>query len=249
MSTDTDLGAILDADHGQPDVPMAPMAQPEPQGDKQQAAEPPSATSQEAPEPPHVPRDALLDERRKRQEIERQYRELQARMQQQPEPENKPDWFTDPESAAARERQQFQQQLFETRVELSETLMREKHQDYESMRDVFAEAAVRAAEAGNPQLQMQLSRSPNPAKFAYEMGRRIHFQREVGDDPGAYREKLKAELMKELGLGHEPGAAPAPQRATAQVPRSLAKESSAPPRAGNGRFVSNGPTPLEDILG
>lgn len=248
MSDQTDLGAILDAGNDTPQAPLAPVERQEPpQGDKQPGAEPPAAASQEAPEPNLIPRDALLDERRKRQELEKQYRELQQRMQQQPPQEQvRPDWFTDPETAAGHMQREVQRQIFESRVELSEAILSEKHQDYAQMRDVFAEAA-----AQNPYLAQQLVQHPNPAKFAYETGKKIALQRDIGDNPDAYRQKIEAEILKKYGI--DPSGQPAqPQQRqpAAPVPRSLAKEASAPARAPNGRFVpSNGPTPLEDILG
>lgn len=252
MSETTDLGAILDAGPAAHEAPMAPVADQEPQvsGDKQQTAEPPAAASQQAPEPPHVPREALQDERRKRQELERKLQEYEARLKQPqpPQQEAKPDWFANPEEAAAYMRQEIERQNFETRIVLSEQIMAERHSDYEQMRDVFAEAAAKA-----PMLAQQLVQAPNPAKFAYDMGRKIHMQREIGDDPEAYKAKLEADFRKKYGIPDEPNgqpSAPVQQRTpSAPVPKSLAKTPSAQPRNSVGQFAHKGPTPLEDIIG
>lgn len=249
MSEQTDLGAILDARNDTPQAPMAPVERQEPpQGDKQPGAEPPAAASQEAPEPNLIPRDALLDERRKRQELEKQVRELTQRMQQQPPQEQqKPDWFTDPETAAEYLQREVQRQIFEDRVHRSEETMLEKYPDYAEKRDLFAEAA-----AQDPILAQRLVKHPNPAKFAYDVGKKIALQRDIGDNPDAYRQKIEAEILKKYGIDPNGQAAqPQQPRATAApVPRSLAKEASAPARAPNGRFVpTNGPTPLEDLIG
>lgn len=250
MSNDTGLEAILDAETA---APMAPMVsedrQSEPQqGDKQQAAEPPSAPKQDAPEPGYVPRDALMDERRKRQELERRFQELEAKFQQPKQPEQvQPDWFTDPAQAAEVMRYQMQEELFKTRVEVTEEVLSDKYPDYIEKRDIFAEAA-----RADPQLARRLIEASNPAKFAYDMGRKIALQRDIGDDPSAYQARLEAEFKKKYGIQDDPeGNAPTQQpiqRQQAPVPRSLAKTTSAPARAPNGRF-SGGPTPLEDIIG
>ncbi len=254
MSETTDLGAILDAGPAAHEAPMAPMAEQEPQvtGDKQQTAEPPAAAKPEGQEPGHIPREALLDERRKRQEIERKYLELEARLNnpQQPQQEQaKPDWFANPEEAAAYMRQEIERQNFETRIVLSEQIMAEKHSDYEQMRDTFAEAAAKS-----PHLAQQLVQAPNPARFAYEMGKRIALANEIGGDPQSYKAKLEAEFRQKYGIPDEPNGQPsAPQQRmpapAAPVPKSLAKTPSAQPRNQVGQFAQKGPTPLEDIIG
>lgn len=171
-------------------------------------------------------------------------------MQQAQQPQQKPDWFTDPDTAATYMQQEFAKRDFQTRVEVFEEIIAAKHPDYEQVREVFAEAALKA-----PALMDQLLSSRNPPKFAYEMGKRIMLANEIGGDPDAYRTKLEAEFRKKYGIqeesagGQAPPAPAAPQRSAAPVPKSLAREASAPPRAPNGRFVPSGPTPLEDIIG
>lgn len=249
MSNDTGLEAILDAEPAAPMAPMVPEErQQEPQqGDKQQGAEPPAATKQDAPEPGFVPRDALMDERRKRQELERRFQELEAKFQQPKQEQVQPDWFTDPQQAAEFMRYQIAEENFKTRVEVTELVLSEKYPDYTEKRDVFAEAARQ-----DLQLARRLIEAPNPAKFAYDMGKKIALQRDIGDDPSAYQARLEAEFKKKYGIQDDPeGSAttqPIQQRQQAPVPRSLAKTTSAPARAPNGRF-SGGPTPLEDIIG
>lgn len=246
MTQPSDLDALLDDTTPEPmDTPEVPRETID-QGDKEQAVEPPSTPLTPAPEPEHVPRAALQDERRKRQQIEKQFAELQQRLQQQPQQEQqRPDWFADPERAAQMQRHELDRQIFETRLELSESIIAEKYQDYAEIRDVFADAAAR-----DPSLAAQLIRQPNPAKYAYEVGKYIASMREIGTDPAAYRERVRAEVMKELGHTQEQGGQPQRQLAapSAPVPKSLAKAPSAQPRAPSGQFASNGPTPLSEII-
>lgn len=247
----TDLGAILDtqpATQEQAQQPE-PVKHEAPTGANTQAAVPPTDASQEKPEPAHVPREALQDERRKRQEVEKRLREIESRMQQAQQPQEQPNWYADPEQAARHMHMAIERSNFETKVALSEAILMERHQDYEQMRDLFADAAQQ-----QPHLAAQLIKSPNPAKFAYETGKKIALEREIGDNPDSYRQKIEAEILKKYGIDQNNGGAPsqAPaqtRKPAAPVPRSLAMEPSAPARAPNGRYVSNGPTPLEDIIG
>lgn len=255
MSETTDLGSLLDAEPAAHEAPMAPLAEPETQvtGDKQQTAEPPAAAKPEGQEPGHIPREALLDERRKRQELEKKLNELEARLNKPQPPQqeqHQPDWYTDPEGREAMLLRRFEQQQFETRIVLSEQMMAEKYSDYEEKRDVFAEAAAKS-----PALAQQLVQAPNPAKFAYDMGRKIAMQREIGDDPESYKAKLEADFRKKYGIPDEPNGQPSAQpqqrmqAPAAPVPKSLAKTPSAQPRNHVGQFAHKGPTPLEDIIG
>lgn len=269
MSEQTDLGAILDAETAAPAAPMAPMAEPAPQtGDKPTASEPPAAAKPDS-EPDHVPRAALLDERKKRQALENQLEQFQRQMQVQqrpPQPQQpeipKDLWWTDPEKAAALQREELQREqqraIFETRAELSETIVAAQYPDYTEMRDTFAQAAQAALARGEDYLMRQLMSSPNPAKFAYEMGKRIALANEI-QDPQSYRQKIEAEaeaaFREKYGIPDDPQGQPGQQVQqrqpvnSAPVPKSLGKAPSAQPRANNGQYASRGPTPLEDIIG
>lgn len=222
-----------------------PVAEAEP-GDTQEAAPPAAETSPER-EPDLVPRKAILDERRKRQELERKLKDYEERLNQQPKPQAQqqappPDWYTDPEAAARSFEQQLELRMYQTAVYQSETMMRQQHQDYDEVAALFAEEAEK-----DPSLAMQVYRHPMPAQFAYQHGRRLKLMREIGDDPDAYRAKLAEEIRAELA-GTTPQAK-APAKA-APVPRSLARDVSQQPRANGGKFASyDTPAPIEDLLG
>lgn len=241
-----DLDDLLSGDEG--DVQAEAPRAPEPEtvaetGEKPSEAAPPAvATPPIESEPDLVPRKAILDERRKRQELERKIKEMEERLTARPvEPQPQPDWITDPETAARSLEEQMQLRLYQTAVYQSETIMRRQHEDYDDVAAVFAEAARE-----DPNLAMQVYRHPFPAEFAYQYGRKLKLMQEIGDDPEAYRAKLEAEIRAKLTGEPSTQAASRPVK-SAPVPRSLARDVSQQPRNSRGQF--DGPAPLEDILG
>lgn len=239
-----------------PEPPKAESDQASAPGDKQDAA--PPVVSDEGEDGPPVPRKALTDERRKRQELERQLAELTKQRsapppaQQQPQPQaqpqqvqpqipERPDPWIDPEGAMAWDRAMFQQELYQSRAAMSREMMLSKP-DFEEVEAIFFNALPQA-----PQLAQQLRQHPLPAKFAYEMGLKIRALSEIGEDPEAYRQRVRDEVRAELQgqIEHpQPSQGQAPKAST---PKSLAATPSAQPRDDRGRF--SGPASLESILG
>lgn len=247
MSTDLD-DMLNGTEAAQPEAQPAPSA-PEPvaaeTGDKHQEAAPPVASTDPQPEPDFVPRKAIIDERRKRQELERKLAELEAeRVQAKPhEAPAETDWYANPEQAAAQMRFEMANQVYQTKVYQSERVMKAEHQDYDEVSAIFAEVAK-----ADPNLARQVFEHPFPAEFAYQTGKRIQLLNDIGNDPNAYRAKLEAEILAKHGI--TPGnSQPAPQAQprNAAVPRSLARDVSQQPRRNDGRF--DGPASLDDILG
>lgn len=196
------------------------------------------------------------DETRKRQELEKQTEELrrqvaamQAHLQQsqgQQQPAQQQPEFLDPDAVhfmqqvRERDRAEFGQELYRTRVEQSQFIMRQRHEDYDEVEAIFAEEAHK-----RPGLWQELAAHPVPAAYAYEEGRKIKAMREIGSDPNAYREKLKQEILAELQTS-QPQQQPKPLTPPAPTPPpSLAGVPSASPRVVNG---FQGPTPLDDLL-
>lgn len=258
-TSDSSLDAILDgskpsakAEAVAPE-PVETDAEPSETGVKPDAGSPPvSAESDD--NSPLVPRKALIEERRKRQDYEKKMAEFEAKLaelskpqpppQQQRQPQPPPDPWTDPQGAIEYERQQRAMELYETRVILSEEMMSQKP-DYTEAKRVFIEAAN-----ADPSLAQKLVRHPMPAKFVYEEGKRLAALREIGPDPAAYRENLRQQLMEELRAEMGVQSSPVSQAPKAPAPKSLAGQTSAVPRDQAGRYAPrNGPTPLEDIIG
>lgn len=252
--TGSDLDNLLD-DTSVPDAqptPDAPAeaAAPEPQGEtgeKQSAAPPTDATTRQQPESGYVPVKAVADERRKRQELEKRLAEFEQRFAQlsqpqQPAPEP-PSWDLEPAQAAQYLQQQFQHQVWTTRVALAEEMLREKHADYDEVSATFAEAAKQ-----DPSLLNRLYAAPNPARFAYQEGRKLRMLAEIGDDPEAYEKRILAKYG--FTPGQQQQSAPpreAPRVPAQSVPRSLARDVSQQPRNSRGQF--DGPASLDDLLG
>jgi hypothetical protein len=212
-------------------------------GDKS-AATPPAAAGQ-GDNAPLVPRKALEDERRKRQDYEKRMadleRQLQAISQPQQQRQPPPDPVTDPEGAFVHYQRQQEHQLHNYRFTMSRDMMLAIKPDYEEV-----EAAFVAAAETDVGLQQKLFQSANPAKFAYEQGLRLRALAEIGDDPAAYKARLRAELEAEFNAR---GAAPVanPPKAPG-APKSLASTPAASqPRQKDGRYA--GPASLEDLIG
>lgn len=258
MATE-DLDSIFDGKVSEPVEanPVEPQAQPlepvtEPEVETGVTPEEPAPPAELDPvgkdQGPLVPRRALEDERKKRQEFERRFTELEQRLQQtmqpppqQPEPQQAPpNPWEDPEGAMAYQRNEFARQMYETRVALSTEIVRSQNKDFDEVVAEFVAAAQR--DAG---LHRAVLNHPNPAAFAYQEGRKIRFLKEVGSDPDAYKARLREELMAEMGQGQ---GQPVQAQPAIAPPKSLAGTTSAQPRNSRGQFAP-GSASLDDILG
>lgn len=117
-------------------------------------AEPPSA------EESSVPRAALQDERRKRQELEKQVEEFRRKYEAD---EEAPDPAEDPEGYEQHLRQKWERERWQETANRSRERMLEQHDDYEAKERQFLQMA-----AADPDLTRQMHESPDPAAFAYE---------------------------------------------------------------------------------
>jgi hypothetical protein len=106
---------------------------------------------------------------------------------------------------------QQQHQLFETRVLLSQDMLRAAKPDYDEAERAFATVAAR-----DPNLAEQLYRHPNPARFAYDVGKRILAFERMGADPDSFekrvRDEERAKVLAELKAGRGQGQQPPQQR-------------------------------------
>jgi len=240
------LESMLD-DTEAPAQEIAPAAPPE-TGDN--SAVPPTDATHQAESvdtAPHVPRRALEDERRKRQDLERRFQELEhyAKQFQQPPPQPQkpqiPDPFVDPEAYQQYVEERAQTSVLNERLNMSQMMAEEKYGE-----DRVKEALEMAAQAG---VIPSFMRARHPYKELIEWHDKARVMQDIGPDPAAYRERLKAELMAEMGIT-QPGQPPAapPAKTSAPVPKSLAtRTSSAPRNPSTGQFASR--SSLEDILG
>ena len=144
-------------------------------------------TSEEEAEKENWTFQAVKDERRKRQELERQLEELKAG-QNQPERPELPDVFENQEefvkSLEDRLRGETRQQIIQTQRDM----MIKFNSDYEEKEKAFIEFGK-----DNPALLAQANASPNPAEFAYEQGGKyLKFQQM--QDVDSLEAKMRAEI-------------------------------------------------------
>lgn len=219
-----------------------------PQGETQAEQQPPEQSAQPQPgeqgaAPPaadttrHVPLEALEAERKGRQDWKEKAIRAEAELEQ----------FRNQQRQAQQQQPQDPVQTLQTlivneRFNISEDLVRQTHQDVDEVVGVFMEAAKQ-----NPALAAQMHAHRSPWKFAYDEGKRLKFASEIGNDPEAYRKKVRAEIEAELRgqTGSQPSSSPQSQQPAAQpLPQSLAGARSAGAR-GN---TFTGPTPMESIF-
>ena len=196
-----------------------------------------------------VPRKALEDERKKRQELERKFAEFgqqpawQPEQQQMPQlPAEAPDPFFDPQgfaqwvtiSAASQAEARADFQMLNREAHRSERRARKAHGD-----DAVEKALAAAEKAG---IAHQFIRAEDP----YDEMVKWHSDYQIASDPASHRERLRAEILAEMGITPQNGQHPA-QRQRAPVPKSLATTTSAQPRNDRGQYT--GSRPLSDILG
>lgn len=274
-------GAVHNLRAEQSSSPVEAQPTPEPVAGNGQADAKTSETgaAKDGPPPSHEdePADAegrlkaLIGERKKRQETEqklsereKEFVELQKRLKEiegsgQPQPQQRPaqqpaaapDPWLDPEGYARHIAAENDKRLFRDRVEISQELMRSKHDDYDDVEKVFREECKT-----NPFLAQQLRTSSFPARFAYEQGKKLMALREIGDDPAAFKAKVEAELKAKIESEKTATPQPAaPQPAITPTsptpqppppPPSLAGVTSSAPRKAGTKF--EGPTPLDAIL-
>lgn len=209
----------------EPVVEAEPTGEPDPE-----QPEPDGTPPSEKPET-HWAEAAYLDEKSKRQDYERRLQAYEQQMQaqqQQPDPQASTDddlWWDDPKAAAEQQaaalRAEFASQTFQTKFGMSETIVRSQHEDYEAKAGLFEKAL-----GGNPNhpLAQQMAADPNPALFAYNMGKQIESMQEIGTDPAAYEARVREKIMAEM----QAGTPAQPPSLAASAPLSLAGVSSAP---------------------
>lgn len=171
---------------------------------------------------------AMREEREKRQAAEARLRELQT-------PKAPTDPWADLPGTLSQHQQQLREEMFVERCNVTEEMARDRHKDFDEVREVFLEAAN-----ANPTLFAQLRQERNPAEFAYREGLRIKELKDVNGDFGAYKSKLEkdieARVRAELEAKYD--------KQTPAVPASLNSDSS--PAVATEVYA--GPPPLNKIL-
>lgn len=204
----------VDAVEEQPEPIENPEPEPvEAEGEKPEDPAPP-AESKEADK--SIPLTALLDERERRQALQRELDDLRRWKQQQEaakEAPKAPDFYESPDDRLQYERSQFQQMLMATKMQQSQFLASRE----------YGEETVNEALAWfdrHPQLSHQFVNHPSPMHAAVEFYKRQKVAEEIGTDPDGYRQKLEAEIREKLmaEIQQETPARPKPPASLASAP-------------------------------
>ena len=204
---------------------QAPAAEEAPPEQQAQTQAPPAAQPHREPET--VPLAAVMEERRKRQALEKQLAELQAK------PQPLTDFYQDPERHIAdvvgRTQQAMQQQVYAA----LEYAAKQTYPDFDEKFAVVEEYAK-----NNPAALADVFASPNPAVAAYQLGKKLIEYREM-QDPEQYRSKVEAELRQKLEAEY---AAREKQRQEAAAAEA-AKAAAIPPDLSTSASASNTKAP------
>ena len=148
---------------------------------------------------------AVKDERRKRQESERKREESDRRLaeaerkleelqRQQLQPKKElPDVLEDQNAFADSLREEYDQKLYDTRVQMGREMMIDAHDDYIETEKVFLDVVAKE----NPVLAAEARKSSNPAKFLYQNTKKYQEYKDL-QDVDLTRERIRAEVRKEL---------------------------------------------------
>lgn len=181
---------------------------------------------------PTVPRIALIDERRKRQDAEARANDLaqrlaavESRVAEAPEVEL-PDAKEDPDGY----KRAIAENRFRDRFNIALPYARRAYGDLDQVMDAFHAEAAEAAKRGDHAMAIGFSQAPDPVEYAYRQGKIALARREIGDDPVAFRERVRAEIKAEMEAEAKPAPASAPAP-TPSLPKSLASAPSSVSRS------------------
>lgn len=210
----------------QPDGKFAPKGEPE-------------SASPAPVEEPALEHPALIGERRRRQEAEAERERLAKELEALRNPPAPPPSVFEDEQGW---QQHFgsevintavQQATFNSKLDMSEMMVRQANADFEEMKATFLELADQ-----NPSLRQQALQDPHPWNKAYQIAKNHKAMQELGaTDVQSLEAKIREKVMAELQS----------QPVTrAGLPPSLSTEQNVGGRSGP---AWTGPKPLSDLLG
>lgn len=188
-------------------------------------------TEVEKPSEELIPKSALLDERHKRQELQQQLADLQAQI-----PQEKPDYWNDPEKAFEQLESKIGNALQTQRLNTSEQLARSRHDDLDEKLDAFQDMVKE-----NPSLQMQMLNAPDPAEFAYNAAK-THLEISAAGSVEDYRAQIEADVKQKLEAEY---AEKFGEALKGKIPPTLSTARG----AGNSSPEWSGPASLDKIVG
>lgn len=194
----------------------------------QEEAKPEEPKPEAKPEEPHVPLAALKEARNENRSLKQRLSHIETLLEAQVRPQA-PDPIADPEAHSAFLMQQMAEAQANTIAEISERFARSQHGD-----ELVDEALDAAQKAG---IVDQFRGKKDPWGDLAKWHKAEKAKAEIGDDPVAYKARLKAELLAELRSETAGRSVP--------PPASLAGQ----PNLGSSVPPWGGPVSLDDMLG
>ncbi len=179
---------------------------------------------------------AIREEREKRQTLERELEALKSEFQslrQPKEPEAPPPSLWEDEQGWAQHNRQATvgEARFQSRLDMSEMMAAQAHDDFDDMQAKFNEMAQQ-----NPAIVQQALQSRHPWESAYKIAKNAVSAAELGaTNVDELRAKIREELMAEIG---QPPASPS-------LPATLTNQRNVGVRSGP---AWSGPRPLSELL-
>lgn len=205
-----DDDALFDALAAGGEIPTE-AAPAEQQTDPPPAPEPATAELAAPPQPPPPPQPAaqedhrvplreLLDERERRQALQRQLAEMEARLPK-PEAPKQPEFWEAPEQTIEHRVQAAVQPIQAALIAQNERMsqmMAESQHGADAVRGAYADLERRFAE-GDPSAAFDKQRimsSPHPYGALVELHKQRVALQEIGPDPAAYRQRIMDDALK-----------------------------------------------------
>lgn len=170
--------------------PEAPEKEEEPKEEEE-------TTSSEYDQLPPWAKQRLKDDRQKAQEAKKQLEQMQKELEslKTPKTEEKqevPDVFDDQAAFVNSIQSQFDQKLQAAVFNMSEELMRQHHEDYDEVIQFFVDKAK-----DYPALAEQGRKQQNPARWAYEQGKKFQ-ELDRLNNIDSYKSELEAKIRKQV---------------------------------------------------
>jgi hypothetical protein len=217
------------------EAPQPPAQQPQQQPTEQQARVNDGQGNM-------VPLATLLEERERRQALAQQlqrYQEQEKASQTPKTPINQR-LFEEPEAVLKELREEIlqqavqplQQQVAQMHIQHDMSLASVRHQDVWG--DAWKSWYERVGTGQDPVTYFRVMNAPSPGEELVSWFREQKFRSEVGDDPAAYREKLRQELIAEMqgGEGEKPNGQFTAPKQQVRLPTATGRMGTSP-RRGN----------------
>ena len=244
-------GRVRDLQTGQyvskePKAPEAEPAKAEPAKAEAPKAEPVkpavAAPQQEFTDKEKAFQRAMLEERGKRQELERRMAAYEAAKTAPGATTDAPKTFwDDPEGALAKHQAEIASVAVNARLQTAELIARQKHVDFDEKIEKFGEILKQT-----PGLHQQWLAAPDPAEFAYNIGRN-HLELQAAGSMEEMRAKIERETAARVRSEIEAelrAKAEALARDRAALPPSLSDARA----SGTAKHVWGGPPSFDEIL-